>query len=554
MQQHLLNFNVNGFYSYKCSVTFVFIIFIFLNSCNSLDSTEKEISKRVFTYNQANSVTSLDPAFARSMTNIWVVDHIYNGLLQLDDSLSIKECIAKSWNIDSTGKVYTFHLRSDVVFQDSEVFPGKKGRSVKASDVVYSFNRIIDSKINSPGSWIFKGKLDSLNPFVALNDSVFQLRLIKPFKPMLGILTMQYCSIVPHEAIEYYGSEFRRNPVGTGPYKLKRWLENQTLFLNKNPNYFEKENGHSLPYMDGIRIEFISDRKSAFLKFLKGDLDLFSGLESSFINSLLTPDGRLQNWLNKKVNYRKSPFLNTEFIGINTTKLPPNHPLRNVYFRKALNYSIDRRKMLSLLRNQVGKPADSGIIPFGMPAYNPVLVKGYDYNLDEAKSLLIKAGFPNGTGLPLITLHCNKDYADICTFLSKQWQDIGIKINIEVVESATLREMMRNGTSSFFRASWLGDYPDEENYLSLFYSKNAAPPNYTRFSNHHYDDLYEKALNTNNPQEINKLYNEMNTIVVDAAPVIFLWYDETAQFYGKNITGIHPNIMNLLSVKRIKKF
>ncbi|HMG16851.1 MAG TPA: ABC transporter substrate-binding protein [Saprospiraceae bacterium] len=554
MLQNLLSSNILCYLPIRYSFSFVFIsLLLLLSSCNSNIDNDKEIAKRVFTYNQPNSVTSLDPAFARSMTNIWAIDHIYNGLLQLDDSLHIKYCIAKSWNIDSSGRVYTFILRNDVLFHNSKSFAGGQGRRVIASDVVYSFNRILDTKISSPGSWIFKGRVDSITPFSALNDSVFQLHLMRPFKPMLGILTMQYCSIIPHEAIEYYGNEFRKNPVGTGPYKLKRWIENQTLYLNRNPYYFEKENGHSLPYMDGIRIEFIADRKSAFLKFIKGDLDLFSGLESSYINALLTPDGKLQNWLDKKVNYNKNPFLNTEFIGINTTKLPPDHPLRNKYFRRALNCSINRAKMLSLLRNNVGKPADSGIIPFGMPAYNPNKVKGYAYDVTEAKNLLSKAGFPDGNGLPVITLHCNKDYADICTFLARQWQEINIPINIEVVESATLREMMRNGTTSFFRASWVGDYPDEENYLSLFYSKNAAPPNYTRFSNSQYDLLYEKALNTNDPKEINNLYNEMNSIVVEQAPVILLWYDETAQFYGKNVSGLHSNIMNLLSVKRIRK-
>lgn len=553
MLQHLLNSNNSKYFIIKLFYALPIVSSLLFLSCSSTTEHDKEINKKVFTYNQANTVTSLDPAFARSMTNIWAVDHIYNGLIQLDDSLNIKECIAKSWNIDSTGTVYSFILRNDVYFQDSEVFPDKKGRKVNSKDVVYSFKRIIDPQINSPGSWIFKGKVDSIEPFVALNDSVFQLHLLRPFRPMLGILTMQYCSVIPHEAIEYYGKDFRKNAVGTGPFQLKRWIENQTLYLNKNNHYFEKENGKSLPYMEGIRVEFISDRKSAFLKFMKGELDMFSGLESSFINALLTPDGQLQDWISKKVNYNKIPFLNTEFIGINTTKLPANHPLKNQFFRQALNYSIDRNKMLSLLRNNVGKPADSGIIPFGMPLYNAKTVHGYNYNIAEAKSLLKKAGYPEGKNLPVITLHCNKDYLDICTFLTKQWQDIGIPVNIEVVESATLREMMRNGNTSFFRASWIGDYPDEENYFSLFYSKNSAPPNYTRFSNAQYDELYEKSLITIDNKNISELYNEMNKIIIEESPIILLWYDQTAQFYSKNVKGIHSNIMNLLSVKRIKK-
>ena len=530
------------------------LVFIWFSYSSCSDKKDrKKLEEKVFIYNQPNTVTSLDPAFARSMTNIWAIDHMYNGLVQLDDSLRVSPSIAKSWSIDPSGTLYTFILRPDVYFQDSPAFQNGKGRRVVAADFVYSFNRIIDDKISSPGSWIFKGKVDSLQPFIALNDSVFQLKLITPFRPMLGILTMQYCSVVPHEAIEYFGNNFRKNPVGTGPFKMKRWIENQTLFLNKNPNYFEKDSLHQLPYMQGIRIDFIADRKSAFLKFIKGDLDMFTGLESSYINALLTPDGNIQDWLKNKVNYKKIPFLNTEFIGINTSSLPANHPLKNIYFRKALNYGINRSKMLQLLRNNVGAPAESGIIPFGLPLYNKEKSPGYTYDPDKARDLLAKAGYKDGKGLIPITLHCNKDYLDICTFLSKNWEELGIKVNIEVIESATLREMMRNGTTSFFRASWIGDYPDEENFLSLFYSKNGAPPNYTRFTNAQYDELYENALATNDPKEIEALYNKMNNIIIDQAPVVLLWYDQTAQFYRKEVSGMQSNIMNLLSVKRIRK-
>lgn len=552
MLKHSWIFKLSGFSLYIQLVTLFTLLSLTFISCGNKER-DKKIEAKVFRYNQPNAITSLDPAFAKSQTNIWAIDHIYNGLVQLDDSLNVAPGIAKSWTIDPTGTIYTFILRNDVFFQDNKAFPDGKGRKATASDFVYSFNRIIDKKISSPGSWIFNGKVDTITPFKALNDTVFQLRLLRPFRPMLGILTMQYCSVVPREAVEYYGNTFRKNPVGTGPFKLKRWIESQTLYLNKNPNYFEMDGNNRLPYMEGIRIDFIADRKSAFLKFLKGDLDMFNGLESSYINALLTPGGELQDWLKTKVDYKKIAFLNTEFIGINTTSLPNDHPLKNVYFRQALNYAINRNKMLQLLRNNVGVPAESGIIPFGLPSFSTHNAPGYTYDRDKAKTLLAKAGYPDGKGLIPITLHCNKDYLDICTFLSKQWEEIGIKVTIEVIESATLREMMRNGTTSLFRASWIGDYPDEENYLSLFYSKNPAPPNYTRFNNPKYDALYEKSLRTNDPKEIKDLYTEMNKISIEQAPVIFLWYDQTAQFYRKGITGIKSNIMNLLSVKRIQK-
>ncbi len=112
-----------------------------------------------FRYNQHNPITSLDPAFARTQNNIWAVDCLFNGLLQLDDSLHVKPCIAKSWTISSDALTYRFVLRDDVFFHDDEAFPGGKGRRVLASDVVYSFKRLLDDTWPKPGSWIFKDRV-----------------------------------------------------------------------------------------------------------------------------------------------------------------------------------------------------------------------------------------------------------------------------------------------------------------------------------------------------------------------------------------------------------
>src|SRR5690606_696019 len=147
--------------------------------------------------------------------------------------------------------------RDDVFFHDDVAFPGGKGRKLTARDVAYSFSRIIDPKTASPGSWIFNRKVDSLQPFTAIDDSTFQLRLLRPSNPVMGILSMQYCSIVPQEAVEYYGNDFRRHPVGSGPFQLVTWEEGQALVLKKNPNYFETDsNGNRLPYLDGIKVSF----------------------------------------------------------------------------------------------------------------------------------------------------------------------------------------------------------------------------------------------------------------------------------------------------------
>ena len=161
---------------------------IVFSSCNNPNNT----NKKFFRYNQSSGIASLDPASSKDQSTIWSSNQLYNSLVQLDDNLNTKPSIAKSWEISEDGKTYTFHLRSDVKFHDNECFPNSKGRTVKASDVVFSFKRVIDKKVASPGAWIFNNSVDTVEPFKAIDDSTFQLKLSKPFRPMLGIISMQY--------------------------------------------------------------------------------------------------------------------------------------------------------------------------------------------------------------------------------------------------------------------------------------------------------------------------------------------------------------------------
>ena len=534
-------------------------MFFLFTQCKN--EAEKSNTKKVFHYNQLNPITTLDPAFARNQAIMWSVDHLYNGLVYLDDSLNIIPCLAKTWEISSDGLDYTFYLNNNVFFHDNPCFPNGKGRKMVASDFVYSFNRIIDSTVNSSGSWIFKERVNLKLPFEAPNDTTFVVHLAKPFRPMLNILTMQYCCVVPHEAVEFYKKDFRKNPVGTGAFVFKKWIENQGLFLLKNPNYWEKdENGASLPYLDGVRISFMTDRKTAYLEMLKGKLDYMVGIESSVVNELLTQDGELQPKQIGKIQLIKTPYLNSEYLGFNMDfSNRKTDPLSIKKVRQALNYGFDRTQMLRTLRNSMGKPATAGFAPRGLPSFLDMSTptasgtEGYSYKPEKARLLLSEAGFPNGKGLPPIKLTLNKDYLDLCTFIARQWEDLGIKTQIDVMETATLREMMTKGTTPFFRGSWIADYPDAESYYTFFYSKNPSPPNYTRFKNLEFDKIYEASLSENDDTKRYELYHKMDEILIDEAPIIFLFYDESSRFARVDIENLSKNAMNLLPLKRVKK-
>lgn len=537
---------------------FTLIIFVFLlNSCNSPFGEVPELS--VFRYNEFSNITSLDPAYAKNQANIWACNQIFNGLLQMDDRLNIIPCIAKSWEIDSTGKLYTFILRDDVFFHDHELFPGGQGRRVIASDFVFSYNRILLSQTASPGAWVFgKVALTKMGyGFSAPNDSTFVVELSEPFPPFAGILSMIYCSVVPHEIVNALKDDFRKNPAGTGPFRIQTWKENVKLVLTRNPDYFESENGQRLPYLDGVAVTFLYDKQTAFLEFVKGNLDFMSGLDQSYKDELLTKDGQLRKKYSGRFNMMTEPYLNTEYIGIlldTMMEIVKESPLRDIRVRKAMNYGFDREKMIRYIRNNIGVPGINGIIPPGLPAFDSSQAV-YAFDPGRARQLLKEAGYGEGREFPPVTLHTTAEYVDIFKYFQGQMEDIGIPVKIEIDPAATLIQMKAHSKVNFFRASWIADYPDEENYLALFAGKNLAPggPNYSRFQNPVYDSLYELSQRIIDPAERQAVYRRMNRIIMDEAPVIVLYYDQVIRFSHNNIINLGTNPLNLLSLKHVKK-
>ncbi len=530
----------------------VLLSVMLFSSCNSCSKKAPE-TRKFFRYNQVSGIASLDPAFAKDQAGSWACNQLYNSLVQLDNQLNVKPCIASSWDISSDGLIYTFHLRTDVRFHDNACFVNGKGRNVKASDVVFSFARIIEPQTASPGAWIFIKDVDTVAPFTAVNDSTFQLKLQRPFRPMMGILSMQYCSIIPEEAVRKYGAEFRAHPVGTGPFMFKNWKEGTALILVKNPDYFEKEGPQSLPYIDGIKVTFIDNKKTEYLSFKQKQLDFISGIDGSFIDEVLDEKGSLKADLIEKFNLEKTPYLNTEYLGFlmeaGDEKL---NPLLNKKIRQAINYGFDRREMIQYLRKGVGRPAESGFTPYGLPSFDAEQVKGYQYDINKAKQLLKDAGYPNGKGLPEMKFYTNETYQEFALYISKQLEQIGLNVKVEISQPAILREWMSQSKVNMFRGSWLADYPDAENYFAVFYSKNGSPPNYTRFNNAEYDRLYQAALAENDDAKRYQIYHQMDRIIVEEAPVVPLYYDEVLRFSQKNVEGLEPNALNLLDLKRVK--
>ena len=524
---------------------------IFFWGCKDHNHT----NKKIFRYNESSGIASLDPAFAKSQSVMWMIHQLFNTLIEVDQDMQLVPAIAKSWETSADNLSLTFHLRNDVYFHDDPAFSGGKGRKLVAADVAYSFNRIIDKNSASPGSWIFNSRVDSIKPFNALDDTTFQLKLIRPFQPILGILSMQYCSIVAREVIEKYGSEVRRHPVGTGPFAFVAWEEGQALVLKKNIRYHERDSfGYALPYLDGVKVNFYDSKATEFLEFRQQRLDFINDIDASFKDDVLTKTGNLKKQWQGKLLLNKHAYLNIEYFGILSDSLNDfvkSSPLRMLKFRQAINFGINRKKMMLYLRNSIGTAAASGFVPMGLPSYNDSIVTGFTFDPIKAKALLAESGYlKDPVGITLLTI---PQYANLASYVANELNQIGILVKVEAMQKSLLLEQTSKSQAVFFRGSWIADYPDAENYLSVFYSKNPAPPNYTRYNNPAFDELYEKAIAEKSDSLRYRMYQDLDKMIVRDAPIVPLWYDMVIHLVHPYVENFKPNSLNMLELRRVKK-
>ena len=530
----------------KIKYLLFFIVIIVFSSCDQKKNKYNDL--QVFRYNEHKNINTLDPAFSKDLRTIWATTQLFNGLVQLNDSLQVIPDIAEKWTISEDGLSYQFHLRTDVLFHKHALFGKESTRNVVAKDFEYSFQRLLDPEVASPGKWV----LEFVASFTAESPHVFSIQLKKPFPPFLSLLTMKYCSVVPKEALDYFGDSFRENPIGTGPFHFKLWKENIKLVLRKNNYFYETdENGVQLPYLEAVAITFLPDKQSEFLQFVQGNLDFLNSIDNSYKDDLLTKNGKLQSRYASRIKMMTSPYLNTEYLGVYMDAA--EEEANSLLLRKALNYGFDKEKMILYLRNGIGTPAIHGFIPNGLPSFNQM--KGYTYQPQKAKQLIETYKLKSGNNNPKITISTDSQYLDLCEYIQREMQKIGLKVVVEVLPASTLRERKANGKLSVFRGSWVADYPDAENYLFIYHSKNFSPngPNYTHYKNNQFDTLYEKAVETVNTQKRHLIYQRMDSLMMATAPVIPLYYDEVLRFTNKNLTGLGINPINHLHLKKVRK-
>ena len=552
---------------------YLFLIFLAFISC----SNKKEINNNIFRINFPLGLETLDPVLSNSPQTIWALTFTNEGLVTFNTKNEIIPQLAKKWDISKDGLLYTFYLRENVLFHDDECFQSSKGRKITADDFKYCFERLNDPSTKTRGLWLLRDKIKGAQEFIdsksgkssaqinhiegikVLDDSTLQIELYKPFAPFLSLLTMSYAWVYPKEAVEFYGDKFNQHPVGTGCFKFDKWELDKQLTFVKNKNYWDVDSlGNKLPYLDGIKISFTQSSETEFLDFLAGKYDYHEPSSETF-DFLVDDNGKLINENEKDYRLVRQNWLNTVYlIMIQNSELPAGKQspfVNNKKLRQAINYAIDREKIIKYVLKNRGFPALNGPLPVGMPGYDSS-TKGFHYDKEKAKELLKDAGYPDGKGLDLTLVISNDEIQkSLSIAIQEQLKEIGINLKLEQMLQSALNTNQQDGEVAFTRGNWGADYFDPENFMSLFYSKNIIPfgPNKTGYSNSKIDELYEKSILITDFNERKKIYNEMERIVIDDAVWIYLYYNQRIYLLQKNISGFYLDGLNNINLKYTRK-
>jgi peptide/nickel transport system substrate-binding protein len=475
---------------------------------------------------------------------MWVVDQLYDGLVELTPDLEVVPCLARSWTFNDSSLTYRFLLRDDVTFTT--------GKRMTATDVVVSLERLRDPKVISSGGWI----LDAVVPegIVAVNDSTVDIRLNKAYPPFLGLLTTAYGSILDGEAHLTSGSNLRSEPLGSGPFELAWWLPDAGLVMHRNERYWERdEEGNRLPYLEAIHVDVVQDMGAEFLGLTQRRYDFISGLHPAYMETLLDEEGELRARFESTLRHEHRPFLKTDYLGIRLDGKETPSALRDVRVRQAMSLALDRHGLAKHLRRNAVTPTDHFVPPTMLGLAAPPAVT---QDLEQARALLLEAGHPEGRGVGEIVLSTTSDYVDMCAAFQHDWANIGLDVKVDVVPASVHREKVAQGECAMFYKSWLADHADAENFLGLFTEANFAPggPNYTHFKDGDFERLFSGALNeTENREARLSIYAQLDSLVHSSMPVIPLFHDEVTHILSNKVSGwrIHP--VNRLDLRRVTK-
>lgn len=487
---------------------------------------------------------TLDPIHADDSASRNLCGAVYDTLLAYDYLARpyrlVPSMLAELPKHNADYSEYRFKLRDDLRFPDHEGIPGG---AVTAKDVKFSLLRLADGRNHSPLYWMVRDKIRGIDDFnrwslrvpagdfsiydrevpgiVIHNDREFSIRLIKPDPRFLYLLATPNTGIVSRRAVECFGGDFARHPVGSGPFVLESWVANHKLVLRRNPEYRPEffrgakspaDRERPLPLCDRIEILMVRQPMTSWMMFLQGDLDI-NALDKDNLSLVVAPNGRPVKALEERgVRLLRVPEFEIRYIGFNF-----NDPVlgKNLKLRQALSLAYDVSARVRYTGGQL-IPAQ-GPLPEGVAGYDPAYRNPYArVDVEKAKQFLDEAGYRNGIGADGKPLKLNFDmtgngpfYRQVGELAAADFAKLGIEVTPVMNNKPRFFEKLKRGELQLFYLSWIGDYPDAENFFQLFYSGNVSGCNRTGFSDPDFDRMYEAAAAMPDSPERIELFRRM---------------------------------------------
>lgn len=534
------------------------------------EGKEGRVYGGVFRLNESEYIKSLFPHSITDAFSYRTAAQVYEGLFTFDPtSLTIIPRLVADYELDNSGRQYTFNLHQGIYFHDDPCFPDGIGRELTAQDVVHCFQKLCTQGRMNQNFALFKDLIVGANKYYqassegqtpiqplkgvkALDKYTLQITLTEPSSLFLMYLAQPACFIYAPEAEAMYGEEMRVKAVGTGPFVVSSVDEDIAIILRRHPKYHRKDDyGNRLPFLEAINIQFVKDKKTELIEFRQSNFDMVYRLPTDYLMEILADIEEESEGTYSDYQLQRVPEMVTQFLSFQTqTEL-----FDDVKIRKAFNYAIDRQKILDYVLNGEGfAPGEHGITPPVFLGYDIEKIMGYRFNPDSARYYMEAAGYPGGEGFPEIDLYLNAEgerNTQVAVEIQKQILDhLNITVNIKVYPLAQVLEKGFYGEFSLMRAGWYADYPSAENFLWLFYGGNVPKtrdqpsyPNISRWSNSTFDKLYDEGLRARTLEDANALFQQAEQILMDEAPLIVLWYDEGYRLLQPQVRNFPNNPM-----------
>jgi peptide/nickel transport system substrate-binding protein len=468
----------------------------------------------------------LIPMLAGDSASHDVAGLIFNGLVKYDTDLSVIGDLAESWDISPDGLVITFHLRKGVKWAD--------GIEFTADDVMFGYKTIINEKTPTA----YREDYLQVKKAEVIDKYTFRVTYEKPFAPALT--SWGNLVVLPRHLLEgkdITKTDFGRNPIGMGPYKLNKWTTGQELLLDSNRDYFEGR-----PYIDHYIYRVIPDSATLFLELQAGGIDMMG----------LTPIQYTKQTSNDffRINFQKFryPVFAYTYLGFNL-----KHPLfKDIRVRKAIAYAIDKSEIVDVVLFGLGSIATGPYVPNTWP-YNPN-VKRYEYNPEKAKQLLKDAGWEDTDGdgildkdgkpfeFTILTNMGNTLRMNTATIIQWRLAKVGIKVEIKALEWSTfINEFIDKRRFQAVILGWsIGLDPDQ---YDIWHSSKTKEKefNFVSYKNPEVDALLEKGRRTFDIEKRKKAYFRIQEILAEELPYIFLYVPDATPIVQARVKGIKPS-------------